>query len=164
TVTITGSGFVAGTTVTIGGKPCTNVVVSNYAELTCTAPAGSGVASVVVTVPGGQSTTLANAYTFAGSAQVPLNGCVVVPKSVPRTGTKVVLKANCRTNAGRKVKVTARCQPLLRGDLAYCSLLRNAKGKTWLRTRGYHLKITLVWSAPATTTYAAYRQVKTYFT
>jgi DNA-binding beta-propeller fold protein YncE len=165
TVTITGVGFAPGVTVTIGGQPCTNAVVTGSLEITCTAPAGAaGVANVVVTNPGGQGATLAKAYTFAGLAQVPLNGCAVVPKSIPRTGTKVVLKANCVTNAGRKVKVTARCQPLLRGDLAYCSLLHNAKGKTWLRTRGYHLKITLVWSAPATATYAAYRQVKTYFT
>ena len=160
TVTIAGVGFAPGLTVTIGGQTCTNVVLTGSLEITCTAPAGAaGLASVVVTNPGGQAATLANAYTFAGLAQVPVNGCVVVPKSIPRTGTKVVLKANCVTNAGRKVKVTASCQPLLRGDLAYCSLLRNAKGKTWLRTRGYHLKITLVWSAPATATYAAYRQV-----
>lgn len=37
-LTITGSGFLSGATVTVGGTPCTNVVVESPSKITCSAP------------------------------------------------------------------------------------------------------------------------------
>jgi hypothetical protein len=64
-VTITGTGFVAGATVTIGGQPCTNVVVVSATSITCTTPAGAtGAKDVVVTNPDTQAGTLTGGYTY----------------------------------------------------------------------------------------------------
>ncbi len=65
TVTITGTNFVAGATVTFGGTAATNVVVASATQITATTPAGSaGAVAVTVTNPGAQSGSLANAYTY----------------------------------------------------------------------------------------------------
>jgi IPT/TIG domain/Fibronectin type III domain len=56
TVTVTGTEFSDGATVTIGGKPCTDVVVLSATQLTCVTPANpAGPADVVVTSTGGTS-------------------------------------------------------------------------------------------------------------
>jgi hypothetical protein len=57
TVTIIGSGFTRGPEITIGGVPCTDVVVLSETQITCNSmPAGTGSADVVVTTTGGSST------------------------------------------------------------------------------------------------------------
>ncbi|HAM22562.1 MAG TPA: hypothetical protein DCQ04_09875 [Actinobacteria bacterium] len=89
-------------------------------------------------------------------------GGVVVPKSIPLEGKRLVLKAKTVTNAGQKVKVSAKCTSRNRGDLTYCRLIRTSGGSTVLKTYGYHLKIRLVWKAPAANGYAAYKKVKYY--
>ena len=65
-VTITGTNFAAGATVTFGGTAATNVVVINSTTITGTTPAGGGAVTVVVTVSG-QSGSLANGFTYSGS-------------------------------------------------------------------------------------------------
>ena len=66
TVTVTGSGFVSGsTTVDFGSTAGTAVSVSNATSLTVVVPAGTGTVSVtVITTGGGSSTPLAGAYTY----------------------------------------------------------------------------------------------------
>jgi len=50
TMTITGTGFVSGATVTVGGSFCASVVVVSATSITCVTPAGSfGAKNVVVT-------------------------------------------------------------------------------------------------------------------
>jgi len=52
-ITLMGTNFAAGATVTLGGASCTNVTVVSATQITCTTPAGStGTASVVVTSSG----------------------------------------------------------------------------------------------------------------
>ena len=52
-VTITGTSFATGATVTFGGTAATNVVVSNSTTITATSPAGTaGAVTVTVTVSG----------------------------------------------------------------------------------------------------------------
>ena len=64
-VTIRGSGFVAGATVTIGGVAATGVAVSSATSLTAVTGAhATGLADVTVTVPGPYSATLAKAFFF----------------------------------------------------------------------------------------------------
>ena len=64
-VTITGTNFVTGAAVTFGGTVATNVVVVSGTQITATSPAGSGGAvTVTVTNSGGQSGSLASAFTY----------------------------------------------------------------------------------------------------
>ena len=65
-VTITGTNFASGATVTFGGAAASNVVVVNSTTITATTPAGTGVVTVTVTV-NGQSGSLVNGFTYSGS-------------------------------------------------------------------------------------------------
>jgi hypothetical protein len=68
-VTITGTNFVAGATVTFGGTAATNVVVVSSTSITATTPAGSaGAVTATVTNPGPQSGSLANGFTYVVTA------------------------------------------------------------------------------------------------
>jgi IPT/TIG domain len=65
TVTIKGSGFVAGATVAIGGVSATGVVVGGSTSLTAVTGAhATGLADVTVTIPGPRSATLAQGFFF----------------------------------------------------------------------------------------------------
>jgi hypothetical protein len=64
-VTIAGTNFLSGATVTIGGVAATSVVVVSATSITATTPAGAaGAANVVVTTTSG-SGTLTGGYTYA---------------------------------------------------------------------------------------------------
>ena len=64
TVTLTGSGFAAGTSVNIGGASCTNVLVANSTTLTCTVAAHAVGAVDVVVTEGNLTGTLTEGYTY----------------------------------------------------------------------------------------------------
>ena len=67
-VTITGSNFVAGATVSFGGVPATNVSVVTSTSITATTPAhAAGAVTVTVTNTNGQSGSLAGAYAFTSN-------------------------------------------------------------------------------------------------
>jgi len=71
-VVISGAGFVAGASVKFGDAPATNVTVLTPNVLTATAPPGTpGTATVSVQVPGGASSTLANAFVYQSVASTP---------------------------------------------------------------------------------------------
>ena len=71
-VTITGTGFESGATVTFGGASATNVVVVNATTVTATTPAhAAGVVSAVVTNPDMQSGTLAGAFNYVSAPDRP---------------------------------------------------------------------------------------------
>ena len=59
-VSITGTGFVSGATVSFGGTAATAVTVVSGTSITCTSPAGTGTVDVTVATPGGTSATSAN--------------------------------------------------------------------------------------------------------
>ncbi len=64
-VTINGTNFVAGATVSIGGTAATGVVVNNATTITATTPAhAAGTVNVVVQNPDAQTGTLTNGFTF----------------------------------------------------------------------------------------------------
>src|SRR5437899_443964 len=64
-VTVTGTGFAAGATVSLGGTAATNVTVVSSTSLTAsTAAHAAGVVNVVVTNSDGQSGTLTGGYTY----------------------------------------------------------------------------------------------------
>jgi len=70
-VTITGTKFASGATVTFGGTAATNVVVASSTSITARTPAhAAGAVNVTVTNSGTQGGTLTNGYTYMASAPV----------------------------------------------------------------------------------------------
>ncbi|HXU45417.1 MAG TPA: M12 family metallo-peptidase [Thermoanaerobaculia bacterium] len=79
TVTITGTGFLAGATVTVGGAAATSVVVLGPTTITAVTPARpTGKAAVQVTNPGGSPVTLNDAF-FYMPADAPRSFFTVSP-------------------------------------------------------------------------------------
>jgi hypothetical protein len=65
-VTVNGTGFLTGATVTFGGSAATSVVVVNSTTITASTPAhAAGAVNVVVTNTNTSSSTLTNGYTYA---------------------------------------------------------------------------------------------------
>ena len=70
-MTITGTNFAAGATVTFGGTAATNVVVVNSTTITATTPAGSaGAVTVTVTVREGRAEAWPNGFTYVAPPTV----------------------------------------------------------------------------------------------
>ncbi len=96
-VTITGTNFVAGATVTFGGTAATNVVVASSTSITATTPTGSaGAATVTVTVSG-QSGSLTGGFTYVVTPTV----TSISPNSGSTAGgtTVTITGANFATGA-----------------------------------------------------------------
>ncbi len=92
-VTITGTSFAAGATVSFGANAATNVTVLNGTTISATSPAGAvGTATVTVTNSPGRSGSLSNAFTYTGSNPAP-----AVTSITPNTGT---------ANGGTAVTIT----------------------------------------------------------
>ncbi len=105
-VTITGTNFVTGATVTFGASAATNVAVVNSTTITATTPVGSaGAVTVTVTNPGGQSGSLASAFTYIAPPTVgsvsPNNGPAAGGTAVTITGTNFATGATV-TFGGRR--------------------------------------------------------------
>ncbi|HSZ36652.1 MAG TPA: putative Ig domain-containing protein [Acidimicrobiales bacterium] len=85
TVTLTGTGFVSGsTTADFGSTAGTGVSVSSATSLTVVVPAGTGTVPVTVTTTsGGSSTPLANAYTYNTSTA---GGAITLGKTTDLIG------------------------------------------------------------------------------
>ncbi len=67
-VTITGTGFFSGATVSLGGTAATNVTVASSTSITATTPAHTaGAVNILVTNTDGQSGLLSNGYTYTTS-------------------------------------------------------------------------------------------------
>ncbi len=65
TITLTGTNFVSGATVRVGGTAATNVAFVSATQLTARTPAGTaGARDVQVTNPDGQSATRTGAFTY----------------------------------------------------------------------------------------------------
>jgi hypothetical protein len=79
TVTITGSGFIAGTTVSFGGSAAGAVTIIDQSTLTCVTTAhAAGLVNVVVTAPYGSATVTVSFYYRASipSIQPFISGCI----------------------------------------------------------------------------------------
>ena len=113
-MTITGTNFVSGATVTFGSNAATNVVVVSSTSITATTPAGSGgTVTVTVTNPGGLIGSLANGFTYIGTPTVtsvsPNNGPTGGGTAVTITGTNFVSGATVTfgSNAATNVVVVS---------------------------------------------------------
>src|ERR1019366_6849182 len=98
-VTITGTNFAAGATVTFGGTAATNVAVVNGTTITATTPAGrAGAVTVTVTV-NGQSGSLTNGFSYV----VPPTVSSVSPNSGSTAGGTAVAITGTNFAAGATV-------------------------------------------------------------
>jgi hypothetical protein len=89
-VTITGTNFAGGATVTFGGTAATNVTVASSTSITATTPAhAAGAVNVVVTNTGGQSGTLSSGFTYTSSTSTPIS-FVQVAAATPQTASSTV--------------------------------------------------------------------------
>ena len=71
-ITVTGTGFIAGASVTIGGAPCTSPAVVSGTALTCVVPSGTaGPQTVIVTNPDSQTGTLPNGLEYTNPPPPP---------------------------------------------------------------------------------------------
>ncbi len=91
-VTITGTGFLAGATVSLGGAAATGVTVVSSTSITATTPAhAAGAVSVVVTNTDAQSGTLTNGYTYTTSTGGGPIAFVQVNSATPTGSTAAIL-------------------------------------------------------------------------
>ena len=101
-VTITGTNFASGATATFGGSAATKAVVVSGTQITATTPAGSAGAVTVTVTVGGQTGSLANAFTYASPTSPPtVSG--VSPNSGSTGGGTAVTIAGTNFAAGAAV-------------------------------------------------------------
>ena len=95
-VTITGTNFAPGATVTFGGAAATNVSVANSTTMTATTPAGSGGPVTVTVTFNGRSGSLANGFTYTAVPAV----SSVSPNGGPTGGGTAVTITGANFAAG----------------------------------------------------------------
>ena len=104
-VAISGTGFLVGATVSLGGTAATGVTVVSSTSITATTPAhAAGAADVVVTNSGGQSGTLAGGFTYTASNPAPTVSSIL-PTSGPTAGGTAVTIAGTGFLAGATVSL-----------------------------------------------------------
>jgi lysophospholipase L1-like esterase len=101
-VTISGTNFRAGSTVTFGGAPATGVVVLNATTIRAVTPARPAGAVDLVVVAGSASTTLANGFTYAVTAPTI---SAVQPATGPTTGGTTVTIAGINLDSVTGVSI-----------------------------------------------------------
>ncbi len=90
-VAITGTGFLPGATVSLGGTAATGVTVVSSTSITATTPShAAGTVSVVVSNTDNQSGGLPNGYTYTGSTGGGTIGFVQVKAATPQTASSSV--------------------------------------------------------------------------
>src|SRR5437868_6045842 len=91
-VTITGTNFLAGATVTLGGTAATGVTVVSSTSMTATTAAhAAGTVNVVVTNTDAQSGTLTNGYTYTGTNPAPTVSAITPNSGSTGGGTRVTI-------------------------------------------------------------------------
>ena len=104
TITLTGTNFVSGATVRVGGVAATNVAFSSATRVTARTPAGTaGARDVRITNPNGQSATRTGAFTYTTSTTPTLTS--VSPTSGPTTGGTTITLTGTNFVSGATVRV-----------------------------------------------------------
>ncbi len=112
TITLTGTNFVSGATVRVGGTAATNVTFVSATQLTARTPAGTaGARDVQVTNPNGQSATRTGGFTYTASAPAltsvsPTSGPTAGGTTITLTGTNFVSGATVRVGGTAATNVT----------------------------------------------------------
>ena len=98
-ITITGSGFLTGTTINIGSKPCFIYATDYPSKIFCLTPAGSlGVVSTSVKNPDGQSYALAYGFTYQNA---PTITSIFPTTGSPVGGNKIIINGKDFLKKGR---------------------------------------------------------------
>ncbi len=109
TVTLTGGGFVAGTTVFVGTALCDQVTVLADTALTCQMPPGTvaGLADIRVELPNGDSVARPGIYTYIDDTILPddLLAVEAIPAVGPLTGGNTVTVAGQGFEPGMTVTI-----------------------------------------------------------
>jgi len=95
------------------------------------------------------------------AAQLPTTACVVAPTKLAKRGKKTVLRNPCVTTAGQAVTIRVTGKKGPRAKPRY-RVVRAAGGGKAIRTFGRKVSLTVTWSAPATSTAAAYLKTQAY--
>jgi hypothetical protein len=104
-ITITGSNFVSGATVSVGGTSATGVTFVSATQLRATTPPGTaGAKAVQVVNPGGLSATLSNAFSYTSTSSQPAYGSVS-PTSGPTSGGTVLTITGSNFVSGATVRI-----------------------------------------------------------
>ncbi len=104
-VTITGTGFLSGATVSLGGTPATSVSLASSTSIMATTPAhAAGAANVMVTNTDAQSGTLAGGYAYTAPHPAP-TVTAITPNSGTINGGTAVTIAGTGFLAGASVKL-----------------------------------------------------------
>ena len=105
TITLTGTNFVSGATVRVGGTAATNVTFVSATQLTARTPAGTaGARDVQVTNPNGQSATRTGGFTYTAPATAPTLTSVS-PTSGPTAGGTTITLTGTNFVSGATVRV-----------------------------------------------------------
>jgi IPT/TIG domain-containing protein len=89
---ITGTGFLPGATVSLGGTAATGVVVASATSITATSPShAAGAVDVVVTNTDGQTGTLSSGYTYTGANPAPTVTLIAPNTGSTAGGTRVTI-------------------------------------------------------------------------
>ncbi len=148
-VTITGTGFLTGATVSIGGTAATNVNVVGSTSITTTTPAhAAGAVNVVVTNTDAQAGTLTNGYIYGNPAPTvtsisPTTGSVAGGTSVTITGTgfltgaTVTLGGTAATNVNVVGATSITARTLAHAAGAVNVVVTNGDAQSGTLTNGY---------------------------
>jgi len=105
TITLSGTGFVSGATVRVGGTAATNVAFVSATQLTARTPAGTaGARDVQVTNPNGQAATRTGGFTYTAQASAPTLTSVS-PTSGPTAGGTTITLSGTAFVSGATVRV-----------------------------------------------------------
>ena len=152
TITLTGTNFVSGATVRVGGVAATNVAFASSTRLTARTPAGAaGARDVVVTNPNGQSSVRVGAFTYTTTSTAPLTATAVAPLSGPTSGGTLITVTGTGFVSGATIAIggtaatgvtfvsstqlTARTPAKAAGG--YSVVVRNPNGQTANTPRGF---------------------------
>jgi hypothetical protein len=101
-ILITGSGFIAGSTVSIGGTAATGVVVNSATEIVAVTPAkAAGTYNVVVTLPDTTTYTFANGFTYSALPTI----TTVTPATGSTSGGTAITLAGTNFRTGATVSI-----------------------------------------------------------
>ena len=132
-VTISGTNFASGATVTFGGTAATNVVVVSSTSITAKTPARTaGVVNVVVTNSNGQSGTLTNGYTYTSSGTIAFVQVASGPPTIQASNISVAV-AYVHTQIAGNLNIVA----VGWGDnISSISSVKDSKGNTYVLAVG----------------------------
>lgn len=164
-ITVAGSNFVSGATVSFGGSAASNVSFVNSSLLKVTTPAhAAGAVNVVVTNPDGGSATLASGFTFGTSSLTvssvsPISGPAVGGTTVTisgtnfQTGVSVTFGGLAATSVTLSNSSTIVAVTPAHGSGSVDVAVTNSNGQSTTLSAGFAFhSIDLIWNAPTTST------------